>query len=184
MLIVANLAICVHMLSAFQVFAQPIFDSIESQIKAVIIKRQLRARAKRGAQPEAAAQPDGGQAPASHAHSSPHTLRPSPFSTTPEDSSAERASEAGKSLAACDPAGLEEGAALGGRALSSALGSRQMSARVSGSGMQVLNSEPIPDLVPLSGKPAAGGSRRMGCEPGCHMTGPPPAKPEAWPARH
>ncbi|EFN54340.1 hypothetical protein CHLNCDRAFT_24724, partial [Chlorella variabilis] len=33
-LIVANLAICVHMLSAFQVFAQPIFDSIESQIKA------------------------------------------------------------------------------------------------------------------------------------------------------
>jgi hypothetical protein len=80
-LVVANFAIVIHMIMAWQVWAQPVFSTVESHLKAYRIKKQL-AAAGVAAPPASADKPgDGGKplgAPAI-SHKSPSGHKPSPF---------------------------------------------------------------------------------------------------------
>jgi hypothetical protein len=161
--------------AAYQIFAQPIFDTVESHIKAFMIKREQKragldtaeagdaGNATGKAAPSASALASAGSSskvapPGSHHHTyhphhphHPHH-QPSPFDTITEEPSSgvqEAASGNIDKAEAGGDGGDDDGCALG-PALST-LRSRRMSVRVSGDGMLVQNSCPIPDLVPWKG---------------------------------
>ena len=126
------------MMSAFQLFAQPIFESVESWLKAWRIQRERRAASGAGA---AAPAPAPAMPPAK-AGSVARTLRASPFDAIAEEPSEQKGSKLGSHT----PSRVELVAddALGG--------GRLMSVRASDvEGLTVRNSVPIPDLLPSGG---------------------------------
>ncbi|PSC67392.1 Amino acid permease 2 [Micractinium conductrix] len=173
LLIVANLLICVHMITAWQVWAQPVFDTIESHLKARRIRKQSAAAGLppagggifADAEPSASA---GGSMAKEH-----QEHQPSPFDVAAPKAEASgagahppqpyvhwepplvvvaEASQSGEDMAA-PSIDLE---AHGSQALALALSykgklrSGQLSARGSGASL-VFNTNPLPDLLPPGG---------------------------------
>jgi hypothetical protein len=165
--------------AAYQIFAQPIFDTMESHIKAFMIKREKKraglnaantvagAGATRAATltaPSTTASASAGYklaAPNSTLHT-PH--QPSPFDAITDPSAGvqmgaindmDKMEAGGKG--SDDDDGCELAPAL------STLSSRRMSVRVSAGGMVVQNSAPLPDLLPEKGTLVCRRSRRSSC---------------------
>lgn len=151
-LVVANFAIVIHMIMAWQVWAQPVFSSVESHIKAYRIKKQLAAAGASTAPSTDDKLGDGGKPVGAPAlgYKSPSGHKPSPFDVHHEV----------HHLPAVAEADVEDGSpdvlAQAASGLSS-LRSRAVSVRASGA-MSVVNSAPIPDLVPPGWKRPAHGS--------------------------
>lgn len=129
-MILANILIAVHMVTAWQVWAQPVYETIESHVKARFLRRQLAVRD--GA---AAAAAEGKAGAAADKEAEGHL-----------PAVAEDVLEGGGSLSA---GGASTAVSLRG---SSTLSSRRMSRRSMGT-MSVSNSAPIPDLVPQDWHP-------------------------------
>ncbi|PSC67024.1 Amino acid permease 2 [Micractinium conductrix] len=177
LLIVANLLICVHMITAWQVWAQPVFDTIESHLKARRIRKQSAAAGLppagggifADAEPSASA---GGSMAKEH-----QEHQPSPFDVAAPKAEASgagahppqpyvhwelslvvvaEASQSGEDMAA-PSIDLE---AHGSQALALALSykgklrSGQLSARGSGASL-VFNTNPLPDLLPPGAPPTS-----------------------------
>lgn len=123
--------------SSRQVFAQPVFDTIESHVKAWTIRRQQAAALQLGGASASGADRLG--------------------SIVEEIESADAGSgalEAAKSAALGNPldaSKLEGGGVVAAEQLGNPLGSRLMSVRMSSGGIAMHNSCPIPDLLPPSG---------------------------------
>ena len=130
------------MLSAYQLFSQPIYDSLESWLKAWSIRRQLRsAGAAAVPQGSAASSPSGKALLAPPAGTGLHA---SPFDVIAEEGS-EPSSTATQRTTSLAVAQTEAGGTLAADGVLG--GSRLMSVRLS-EGMAVRNSAPIPDLLP------------------------------------
>ena len=161
--------------AAYQIFAQPIFDTVESHVKAFMIKREQKRAGLNGGDAGDAGDVTGKAAPSaasalasigsasklaapgSHHHHAYHPHhphhphhQPSPFDTITEEPSGGVQEAASGDMDKAEAGGDGDGCALG-PALST-LSSRRMSVRVSGCGMAVHNSCPIPDLVPCKGR--------------------------------
>ncbi|KAI3430592.1 hypothetical protein D9Q98_005185 [Chlorella vulgaris] len=139
-LVLANILIVIHMVTAWQVWAQPTFETIESNLKAHWIKKEHK---KAGAAPEPLAHDDGKKA--------------SPFDVASSAASATRPHEhhTVQHLPPLNEAPDLEGrgtGALSSRNASSLTNrlSNRMSTRSNGH-LVVCNSAPLPDLLPLKG---------------------------------
>ena len=156
------------MLTAIQLFAQPVYETVESRIKVWRIKRQLAA----GAPPSAApAKLDAGDATlavtggdvqlAVASGNATSEFKLSPFaSTNARTTAALAAAESGDAISSggngLGP--LPSGSAFGSghvglsTTFSTELGHRAMSVRPSADGSHVANSCPIPTLMPPAGE--------------------------------
>jgi hypothetical protein len=134
----------IHMVMAWQVWAQPTYETIESNIKAWQIKRQLKAA---NADMPASAGGDGQvQVNGSEHKASPFDVARSPASLTHPHH--HHAAHHLPPLA--ESPDLEGHASAIAPALSGSTLSHRMASRASG-GIVVVNSAPIPDLLPLGG---------------------------------
>lgn len=171
------------MLAAWQVFAQPIFDTVESHLKAYRIRKQQAAAASGAGAAAAAAlerksageSPSAGkEADAAVAAGAVLAVQPSPFDTAPSQPGAQLAPGAAATanplfapagsaaLQAAEAGGAASGALTGlgsgeARLGSCVLGTAPlMSVRFTESGLAVANSAPIPTLLPPGGERVTG----------------------------
>ena len=155
-------------LTAIQIFAQPVYETVESRIKVWLIKRQLAA----GAPPSAApAKLDAGDATlavtggdvqlAVASGNATSEFKLSPFaSTNARTTAALAAAESGDAISSGGnglgplPSGSAFGSGHVGLSItvSTELGHRAMSVRPSADGSHVANSCPIPTLMPPAGE--------------------------------
>ncbi|PRW32837.1 Amino acid permease 2 [Chlorella sorokiniana] len=190
-IVIANIAVAAHMITAIQVFQQPLMESIESQIKAYQLRRQQRKAAAGGAVhpgkvegahhlPAITEADEAKQDGSKKTLDTPTTLPLSPFADTPAVAAA--ATEAGNGAEAVRVLSASGRAGTAGAlppVLSGMLGShgsvavapaasglgsqRLMSVRLTANSGLVYNSAPIPTVLPSEDwKP----SRRM-----AHHTG-------------
>ncbi|EFN51990.1 hypothetical protein CHLNCDRAFT_32765 [Chlorella variabilis] len=140
-LVVANICIVIHMVTAWQVWAQPVYETIESIVKAYMIKRQMRS---------AGLAPEKEESKLDAKVAEPH--KPSPFDVGHRPGSVthqHQAEEVHHLPPVTETVDMERGLSGASSGRSDRL-SRRSTARTSGS-MAILNSAPIPDLLPAGG---------------------------------
>ena len=143
-------------LPSAQVWAQPIFESIESNIKAIVLKRQAKQRAAAGDGDGKDHSGSGGAAldhPHAHHH---HDLHKLPV--VAEDGLEVDGTATSLDFSRGGSAGVVAGGTGGMR--------KRMSSRGSDQNL-IVNTDPIPDLLPLGGQHAGARTCRVAVVDGC-----------------